>query len=285
MMSYAGQPWAEHVAGDFYRIYFTSRDVQGRSHIGWLELDINQPDRILRLAVEPLLAPGALGAFDDAGAMVSSVVRYGDVRHVYYIGWTLRRSVPYHLAIGLAVGNCIEATPRMTKLAGPIIDRSHIDPLFCTAPSVLFEDGRWRMWYACGTGWHEVDGAVVPAYHTRYAESDDGVAWRRNGLVALDTAGDELGLSRATVMRDGDQYLMWYSVRARSHAYRLGFAHSRDAMSWTRDDGNAGLQPSADGWDSEMIAYPHVFDHAGDRYMLYCGNGYGRTGFGLAVRV
>jgi hypothetical protein len=32
-----------------------------------------------------------------------------------------------------------------------------------------------------------------------------------------------------------------------------------------------------------MIEYPCVFDHKGARYMLYAGNGYGRTGFGLAV--
>src|SRR5580704_2497461 len=84
MMSYAGQPWAEHVEGDLHRLYFTSRDAQGRSHIGWLELDVGHPDRILRLADEPLLSPGALGAFDDAGAMVSSVVRHDGGRHVYY---------------------------------------------------------------------------------------------------------------------------------------------------------------------------------------------------------
>jgi hypothetical protein len=27
-----------------------------------------------------------------------------------------------------------------------------------------------------------------------------------------------------------------------------------------------------------------VFDHAGQHFMLYDGNGYGKTGFGLAVR-
>ena len=32
-----------------------------------------------------------------------------------------------------------------------------------------------------------------------------------------------------------------------------------------------------------MIEYPFVFDHDGSRYMLYNGNGYGKTGFGLAV--
>ena len=40
---------------------------------------------------------------------------------------------------------------------------------------------------------------------------------------------------------------------------------------------------SETGWDSEMICYPYVFKHKGRFYMLYCGNGYGKTGFGLAV--
>ena len=39
----------------------------------------------------------------------------------------------------------------------------------------------------------------------------------------------------------------------------------------------------ARGGDSEMIEYPFVFDHDGQRFMLYNGNGYGRSGFGVAV--
>jgi hypothetical protein len=48
-------------------------------------------------------------------------------------------------------------------------------------------------------------------------------------------------------------------------------------------DSRAGIGVSASGWDSEMIEYPFVFDHAGARYMLYNGNGYGKSGFGIAV--
>jgi hypothetical protein len=33
-----------------------------------------------------------------------------------------------------------------------------------------------------------------------------------------------------------------------------------------------------------MIEYPFVFEHAGESFMLYNGNHFGRTGFGLAVR-
>jgi hypothetical protein len=45
-----------------------------------------------------------------------------------------------------------------------------------------------------------------------------------------------------------------------------------------------GIAPSPSGWDSESMCYAQVFDHAGQRYMVYNGNGYGRSGFGLAVR-
>ena len=44
-----------------------------------------------------------------------------------------------------------------------------------------------------------------------------------------------------------------------------------------------GIDVSPSGWDSDMIEYPVVFDVAGRHYMLYNGNGFGRTGMGLAV--
>jgi hypothetical protein len=74
---------------------------------------------------------------------------------------------------------------------------------------------------------------------------------------------------------------MWYSYRGES--YRTGYAESQDGINWQRKDEEAGIDVSPSGWDSEMIAYAHVFNHRGKRYMLYNGNGYGKTGIGLAV--
>jgi hypothetical protein len=74
---------------------------------------------------------------------------------------------------------------------------------------------------------------------------------------------------------------MWYSYRGES--YRIGYAESDDGVRWVRKDGEVGIDVSLDGWDSEMIEYPFVFDHGGRRYMLYNGNSYGMTGIGLAV--
>jgi predicted GH43/DUF377 family glycosyl hydrolase len=282
MISHPGVPVAEQIDGDLYRVYFTSRDAQSRSHVGWVEIDIRQPDRILRLSDHPLLEPGATGAFDDAGTTLSCLVRQNGKQYAYYIGWHLRASVPYHLAIGLAIGDEI-GEPSVTRLPGPILERSPVDPLFCTSPYVMYEAGRWRMWYVSGIGWPKVAGRVVPSYRTVCAESDDGVLWHRVGAVALQPQDDELGFSRPCVLRDGSGYSMWYSIRRETQSYRLGYARSKDGIAWTRDDNAAGLAPSAGGWDADMVAYPHVFDHDGHRYMLYCGNDFGRAGLGLAV--
>ncbi|MDR3088446.1 MAG: hypothetical protein LBU39_01340 [Desulfobulbaceae bacterium] len=101
-------------------------------------------------------------------------------------------------------------------------------------------------------------------------------------LVAIDFAHDgEHAIARPSVLRDPDGWKMWYSFRGET--YRIGYAESPDGLVWTRLDEQAGIDVSATGWDTEMIEYPFVFDHAGRRYMLYNGNGYGKTGFGLAV--
>ena len=76
---------------------------------------------------------------------------------------------------------------------------------------------------------------------------------------------------------------MWYCRRGDNHPYRIGYAESNDGIIWTRHDDRVGISASEDGWDSEMTAYPFVFDQDGARFMLYAGNGYGRAGMGLAV--
>ena len=120
------------------------------------------------------------------------------------------------------------------------------------------------------------------AHLIKVALSDDGLQWRREGRVALPFQDEsEYAMSKPTVVRDGDGFRMWYSFRG--SAYRIGYAESLDGLEWTRLDEQAGIKVSDDGWDSESVEYPCVFDALGARWMVYNGNGYGRTGFGLAV--
>lgn len=70
--------------------------------------------------------------------------------------------------------------------------------------------------------------------------------------------------------------------RGREGGYRIGYASSPDLLHWTRDDDMAGLGVSSEGWDHEMVAYPHLFELDGNVYLAYLGNDVGRQGFGLA---
>jgi hypothetical protein len=149
------------------------------------------------------------------------------------------------------------------------------------SPCVLVDGGVWRMWYVSGTGWTPEERSAKHYYHVKYAESDDGVEWRRAGVVCIDYRPGEHAIARPCVLKQGDRYRMWYCYRG--PAYRIGYAESGDGLRWERLDDAAGIDVSAAGWDSEMLAYPYVFEHGGALYMLYNGNDYGRTGVGLAV--
>lgn len=280
MMSHASVPFARRVDGDLYRIYFTSRDAENRSFVGWVEIDITRPHEIMRYAQEPVLGPGRLGSFDDRGAMLSWIVSHGARDYFYYIGWNTRGTVPFHVSIGVAVGE----TEAPAAPDGPILERGGSDPLFCSNPCVLKEGDAWRMWYLSGLGWEELRNGKSASYDIRYAQSQDGLNWTRSGKVAIALEGDEYAIARPCVVREDTGYTMWYCARTRERPYLLGASRSTDGIAWEPAPELAVLAPSPDGWDSEMVAYPHVFDHGGDRYMVYCGNGFGRTGFGLAIR-
>ena len=73
---------------------------------------------------------------------------------------------------------------------------------------------------------------------------------------------------------------MWYVYRGEQ--YRIGYAHSKDGINWERRDDLSGIDVSESGWDGIAISYPHVIEHNGYLYMLYCGNDYGRDGLGIA---
>jgi hypothetical protein len=280
MASHAAVPFAVPLEGTLARVYFSSRDRQGRSSVAWLVIDLERPQRILDLATAPVLGPGRLGAFDDSGAMLSWIVPGTDCDRLYYIGWNLGVTVPFRNAIGLAIGDGRGGFQRAFE--GPIVDRSPTEPYFTASACVLREDDAWRMWYLSCVGWEPHDGGPRHRYHIKYATSADGVAWERRGVIAIDFGSPaEYAISRPSVIKDGSVYRMWYSYRGES--YRIGYAESLDGMSWQRRDELAGIDVSSSGWDSEMVEYPHVFDGAGGRFLLYNGNGYGRTGFGLAV--
>ena len=261
-------------------IFFSTRDAAGHSHVARASFNSHLTGEP-HLEASALLNPGALGAFDDAGVTTGCLVDSEDVLFLYYSGWTRGLSVPFYFFIGCATSE--DGGRTFTRVSpSPILERTEVDPYLTASPWILVEHGLWRMWYVSGIGWDLHNGTPRHRYHIKYAESQDGLVWQRGGHVCIALRNDEYAIGRPCVIRDETGYRMWYSYRG--DAYRIGYAESVDGLEWERKDDEAGIRPSEQGWDSEMIEYPCVFEHGAEWYMLYNGNGYGATGIGLAVR-
>ena len=274
-----------HLGGDRYRLYFASYDSAGRGRIFSLELDLADPQRVENLVTEPIIDLGNVGYYDDNGIIPSWLVETDGKIFLYTIGFSIKNKLIFDAATGLAISE--DGGQSFRKLNGPVIDRGVDDPSFAASPCVIREGDVWRMWYVSCDHWVPDGDRHKHFYNIKHRSSRDGIYWDPKASVCIDYANEhEYAISRPTVVRDSEgQYRMWYSFRASANVatYRIGYATSSDGLTWERKDALAGIDVSTEGWDSEMICYPCVFEHKGQLYMLYNGNGYGRSGFGLAV--
>jgi predicted GH43/DUF377 family glycosyl hydrolase len=284
MRSHCQLPVADHHHGNVYRVYFASRDEHQVSRIGWAAVELNDGVRVLEVSTRPVLEPGAIGTFDEHGVFPSCITNLPDRKRMYYIGWNRGERQPlFYASIGLAESTDGGESWKKCSTA-PIMARSEFDPCLVTSPHVMRHAGRYRMTYVSGIRWEELEGRLVSYYHIKYAESDDGVQWRRDGRIAIDFALPiETNVARSWVVADGDTLRMWFCYVRKGTAYRIGYAESTDYLSWTRDDSAAAISVSEAGWDDEMICYPNVVVHKGRNYMFYNGNQFGENGFGAAV--
>jgi hypothetical protein len=287
MVSHAQVPTAL-VTKDCFKVYFSTRNAAGKSQIALIDLNLSNPSDVLKLHEEPILTLGKPGTFDEDGVMPSCVLKKGNEIWLYYTGWSQKVTTPYHNAVGLAVstdgGNTFQ---RVSD--GPLLDRTLNEPYITVTPNILLDQNIHKMWYGSGTSWLKVDGKLEPVYEIKYATSNDGIHWERNGKNCLPTHSREAICTPSVILESGC-YKMWYCYRNSedyrdgSGSYRIGYAESLNGVQWDRKDNQAGIDVSESGWDSTMICYPNVVKHASKLFMFYNGSGFGRTGFGYATK-
>lgn len=289
MVHHACVPIANKVNDEVLRIYFGPRDKYNRTVTTFIEVEADDPSNVLYVHDKPVLSLGKLGCFDDSGAMPSCIVNYKNKKYLYYIGWNIGVTVSYRNSIGLAVSDDGGLTFNRAY-EGPVVDRTHLEPYFTASPYVIIDNGIWRMWYASCTGWIIHNNRTEPLYQIKYAQSQDGIHWIRENVTCVDYKFDKEANARPCVIKEDGIYKMWYCYRGsfdyrtnKEQSYRLGYAESNDGIAWTRKDEEVGIDRSEDGWDSEMMEYPYVYEHKSKKYMLYNGNGFGKSGFGYAI--
>jgi hypothetical protein len=266
------------------RVLCAFLDADGIGRCGWVDVDEGQPDRVLGVSDRPALDVGAPGTFDEHGVTPLSAVRLPDgVLRLYYAGWQRGIGVRYTLFTGVAQSEDDGVSFRRVSEA-PALDRADGELHMRTGGHVRPSGDGWRMWYAGGSDWVGFGDDAKPRYALHEASSADGLTWPRNGRVCLEPEPDELGFGRPCVVEQDGLMRMWYSRRTVASGYELGYAESHDGLKWRRLDDRAGLERGPAGaWDSEMVGLSCVLETARGTLLFYNGNGYGATGFGVAV--
>jgi predicted GH43/DUF377 family glycosyl hydrolase len=279
----------------FVRVYFCCRpapdsSMQFVSYCAFVDLARNDLFKICGLAKQPVLELGGLGTFDEFGTYPFSVIRDGDDIVAIYGGWSRCESVPFNISLGLA--RSTDGGVSFKKFGnGPVLSHSPDEPFVVTSPKIRRYGDMWYLAYTAGRRWIlDENGRCEIIYKLRMATSKDGVNWTKQNTDIIESKlGNDEAQACPDIFFSNGKYHLFFCYREgldfrdnRARSYRIGYATSSDLVSWVRDDSRINLDVSATGWDSEMLAYPTVFELDGSVYMIYAGNGNGRTGFGLA---
>ena len=204
-----------------------------------------------------LLGPGTAGAFDERANFTTTAVKDGSEIKLYYGGADTAGACTginsSHWRIGLATSTDGVSFTRVpgTETGGAILDigaAGKFDDYLTYRPFVLKDGSTYRMWYNgsrhpfnCPTGQLALDR------HIGYAESTDGVHFSKfydgdgagGSVLPLGATGDidEQQVGYVWVIKDGDQYKMFYSANDAQNFWRVALAISFDARHWTKVPG------------------------------------------------
>lgn len=283
--THASHPSMIHLDENKFLMAFSSRKNK-QSHIFLCHAQINSKKIEIISDIKLALSPSKPGYFDSEGLLNCCFVKHAEKIYIYYSGWQNIHVGLWHCDTGRAVVDPESLTAKR-EFDGPILGRDKNNPIFAAATSVhVDKNNNWKTWYNSGISWEKRENSWHCKYGIHYATSSNGVDWDcRPGLIIPIKDQYEHSFGRPCVVCWENNYHIWFAYRGTKNysTYRIGYAFSKDGINWNRDDDKAGITISNEGWDSESICYPYVIKFNNDKFLLYCGNNYGETGFGYAI--
>jgi hypothetical protein len=265
------------------RVFAGFRDTEGISRIGYVDVDAQDPTRLLRVSQTPALDIGRPGCFDDNGVIMGDVAWKGSDLYLFYVGFQRVIKAKFLAFTGVAVSK--DAGESFTRLSeAPILGRAHLQTTIAAVHTAWYEKGCWRLWFARGDGWESIAGLEYPRYEICYLDGESLLALPRSGQLCIPPTAPEYRIGRPRVYRRGAKYVMYYTKGTVSGDYFPGVAVSDDGLNWHRRDTEFELSLSPSGWDSRHICYPAWLEVDGREYVFYNGNDMGIDGFGVAVK-
>jgi len=276
-------PQPYRLSEDIIRVYAGFRDAEGISRIGFADIDSKDPTRIVSVAQKPVLDIGRDGCFDDNGLILGDVVVGPDGIYLFYVGFQLVKKAKFLAFSGVAISH--DNGANFCRLSeAPILGRSANQTTIGAIHTARYENGVWRLWFARGDGWENINGNPYPQYHICYTETKDLLNIPRHAQVCVKPIDSEYRVGRPKVYKLADgRYFMYATKGTLEGEYSPSFFWSNDGVKWDRDDSQVGISNSISGWDSDTLCYPALISNQDTTLMVYNGNRMGFDGFGVAL--
>lgn len=281
LVTHASNPLAIKANDSVYRIFFSGRNKDNKSSIGWVDYDFDSFDIKDSCNGSVLNFSEQSNSYFSHGISIGNMYEINNKKSILFMGWQIRGNDHWRGDIGK-----ISLSDNLNNLKieseKPFLSVSDEDPISLSYPWVMREDNLFKMWYGSTIDWSSENGEMI--HVIKYATSKNGVNWTMHGLAVPYELNKAQAFSRPTVYKNNGTYHMWYSCRSGSgEKYRIGYSKSSDGINWRRGNPGIDVSKSKFSWDSEMICYPFVFEHKDQLIMLYNGNNHGANGFGMAV--
>ena len=280
LISHASNPTPMRIDENTYRIYFSGRDIYNRSSISAFDFNIKKME-IIKDFHQPLFSFGAKNSYFSHGVSPCCFYKVKNVLYLLFMGWHIPKNQHWEGQIGRLK---VEKNGSLSyKDKNPILPKNAEDPISLSYPFILRKSkSEYLIWYGSTISWDCGNGEML--HIIKGAFSKDGIHWDSNNLALKYSIGKLQAFSRPTVIKNNGCLEMWFSYRKNKNTkYRIGYAHTKNYKDWTIENKIVGIDVSKSGWDNDMVCYPYVFESQGEKYMLYNGNGFGKTGIGMAT--
>ncbi len=216
---------------------------------------------------------GKPGAFDEKWVTCPSVLFDGRSYRMWFSSYYDSKMAAGGIGVaeshdGIHWNRLNAGMPVLVAGQGEALDNGQL-----LAPVVRHDGSGYRMWY---TGMPKIlHESGIGYYRIFLATSEDGLCWSRAncGKPVLDVgptgSHDEVQAATPTILKEDNEYLMWYAAWSPRFGHTICRARSRDGVVWVRENGGEpvqGLSPS--------VAYgPAVCRIGNDYLLLYMASG------------
>jgi hypothetical protein len=275
VLSHAANPVVVKMDEFSYRIFFNSRDLNQRSSVYSVDINLNSQRIIPDTLKIQFLLEFSDSYFKD-GISLGSYFELDGVDWISFMGWINPPSEHWYGTIGRFRLNSNFDLESIEE--NPWFELDSDDPISLSYPTVYFSQSVMHIWYGSTLTWDGGNGEMVHILKEKI--SRDFRKFQNSNRFVEWKMGESQAFSRPSVVEVQDHFLLAYSVRGNKTKYRIGFGIIEDGSHIVRQ---IAIYPtSTSTWESEMVEYPCLVSHKDSIFMFYNGNGYGKSGIGLA---